>query len=184
MKKMIVLVCAAAIVGMVQAAAVGWTLAGCNNYAGDAYSFFVIGQNGVDSVAQITALCADGKDVSAYAFGGGLVSGAGAANVTTSASGKSLDSGATYDSFFVLFDSADTSKAGNYLAITSEQAAGLKKTVAASAGSFTFAGANQSTYVNTASNWSKVQGSGVPEPTSGLLLLMGMAALALKRKVA
>ena len=34
----------------------------------------------------------------------------------------------------------------------------------------------------TASNWTAIGGSSVPEPTSGLLLLLGMAGLALKRK--
>lgn len=31
-------------------------------------------------------------------------------------------------------------------------------------------------------NWSSVAAQSVPEPTSGLLLLLGMAGLALKRK--
>ena len=184
MKKMMIAVCAIALAGMVHAASVGWSLAGCGEYAGDAYSFFVIGQNGVDSVAQITALCADGKDVSGYAFGGGKIADNGSANTSTAASGKSLDGGATYEGFYVVFDSADAAKAGNYIAITKDQNAGLSKSITASAGQVTFIGGNQATFVNTASNWSKVQGSGVPEPTSGLLLLMGMAALALKRKVA
>ena len=36
---------------------------------------------------------------------------------------------------------------------------------------------NQATYTQTAGNW-----AAVPEPTSGLLMLLGMAGLALKRK--
>ena len=39
-----------------QAAAVGWTLAGANSYANDAYQFFVIGQKGATDIATITAL--------------------------------------------------------------------------------------------------------------------------------
>ena len=47
MKKLIMalaIVCAAAIS---QAASVGWSAAGMNNYANDSYYFVVIGQNGV-----------------------------------------------------------------------------------------------------------------------------------------
>ena len=40
---------------------------------------------------------------------------------------------------------------------------------------------NQKTLTQDASNWSTVAAS-VPEPTSGLLLLLGMAGLALKRR--
>ena len=38
------------------AAAVGWTLAGAGNFANDAYSLFVIGQNGVTDIATVTAV--------------------------------------------------------------------------------------------------------------------------------
>ena len=177
MKKLIL---AAAIVGAAaisQAASVGWSLAGLGNYAGDAYSFFIIGQNEVTSVAQITALLDAGSSVSSYALYEGAVSGTGLANVGTGASGISVPNSASYTAFFVLFDNADTSKAGNYLTITTDQSSTLTKSVNATAASVTFVGGNQSSYANNSANW-----TAVPEPTSGLLMLLGMAGLALRRK--
>ena len=182
MKKMMIAVCAIALAGMVRAAAVGWSIAGLADYKGDAYSFFVIGQNGVDSVAQITALCGAGTDVSGYAFAQGAVGTTGTAVMAAATTGKSLDAGNKYEGFFVIFDAADASKAENYVAITSAQSATLIQNPSATAGTITFAAANQSKFVSEPGNWSKVQGSGVPEPTSGLLLVLGCAALALRRK--
>ena len=182
MKKIVMIVCAVALSSAIHAATVGWTLAGLNNYANDAYSFFVIGQKGVTSVEQITALCASGKSVSDFALSTGSVAANGAANVMSAASGVSLDAGKTYESFFVVFDAGTQADSTGYIAITSAQNAGLTQSPKATAASIMFQGANQSTFVNTASNWSKVQGSGVPEPTSGLLLVLGCAALALRRK--
>lgn len=177
MKKIILaaaIVCAAA---MSQAASVGWSMVGLGNYAGDAYNFFIIGQNEVTSVAQITALIDAGSSVSSYAFYEGTVANNGAATVLAANSGLTVPNSADYTAFFVIFDNADASKAGNYLTVTTAQAAGLAKNVNAMAASVTFAAANQSTYANNAANW-----TAVPEPTSGLLMLLGMAGLALRRK--
>ncbi len=177
MKKLILaaaIVCAAAVS---QAAAVGWSCAGLANYAGDAYGFFIIGQNEVTSVAQITALLDAGKSVSSYAFYEGSIGSTGAISVGATASGLSVPNSASYTSFFVIFDNADVAKANNYLTITTDQAANLAKTVNATAASVSFAAANQSTYANNPANW-----SAVPEPTSGLLMLLGVAGLALRRR--
>ena len=177
MKKLIIaaaIVCAAAIS---QAASVGWSLAGLNNYSGDAYSFFIIGQNEVTSVAQITALLDAGTSVSSYALYEGSIAANGAASVAATSSGITVPNSASYTSFFVVFDSANAADASNYLTVTSEQASGLAKTVNATAASVSFVGGNQGTYANNSANW-----TAVPEPTSGLLMLLGMAGLALRRK--
>jgi len=177
MKKLILaaaIVCAAAIS---QGAAVGWSCAGLANYAGDAYSFFIIGQNEVTSVAQITALLDAGKSVSSYAFYEGAIGSTGAISVGATTSGLTVPNSATYTSFFVIFDNADASSAANYLTITTDQAANLTKSVNATLAAVTFAAANQADYANNAANW-----SAVPEPTSGLLMLLGMAGLALRRR--
>ena len=180
MKKIIMvaaIVCAAA---FANAAAIGWTCAGLTGYSGNAYKFLVIGQNGVESTTQIAALLDAGSNIDSYAFGSGSVSATGTANTLSGSSGKTLDPG-TYTGFYVIFDkAAPVAGEANYALISG--ATGLTQTFTATKAAATFAAANQSGFVGDASNW-KSFGS-VPEPTSGLLLLLGMAGLALKRKVA
>ena len=161
------------------AAAVGWSLAGGTNYKGDAYQFFVIGQNGASSIATVTALLDEGKSTADYAFGSGTIAANGNAMVAATASGKTLDAGTSYTGFFVIFDTV-TATAGTSKYTVVSGAANLTQNPSATAAQFTFVAGNQSTYLNNADNW-KSYGP-VPEPTSGLLLLLGMAGLALKRK--
>lgn len=183
MKKLLVFAACAMLAAVTQAAAVGWSLAGAASYANDSYQFFVIGQNGVSSIATITALLDAGTSVDSYAFGSGTIGGNGSANVGTSASGKTLDAG-THEAFFVVFDAASpTSGSANYAVVSG--AAGLTKTIAATTANVTFAGGNASSILSNADNWKSFgpsSGGGVPEPTSGLLLLVGAGMLALRRK--
>lgn len=179
MNKLMTLVAGVMLATITHAAAVGWTLAGATNYKNDAYQFFVIGQNGVDSIATITALLDAGTSTSSYAFGSGMVAANGAANVTYGNSGKSLDAGNTYTGFYVIFDSATPTSGSTKYAVVSG-ATGLTVSPSATAASMTFVAGNQSTFLNATSNWSSY--GAVPEPTSGLLVLLGMAGLALKRK--
>lgn len=178
MKKMImaaVIVCA---VAFSQAASVAWTGAGMTNYAGDQYYLFIVGQNGVESTATITALLDAGSDVSSYAFGSGKV----AANGSANGNATGTIGAGTYTSFMVLLDGATADDASNYVLI----AGGAKQTVdvGASTAKATFAAMNVSEIVNNTANWKSYGGGGgdVPEPTSGLLLLIGGAMLALRRK--
>ena len=182
MKKMIMavaIVCAAA---LANAASVGWSLGGASAYAGDAYKFFVIGQNNVADIATVTSLLNAGTDVSSYQYGAGNIASTGAANQPYGTSGKTLGAG-SYEAFFVVFDSASpTAGKSNYAVISGVST--LKKTLTDSTPSVTFAGGNAGTVLNNASNWHSFGSAGpvAPEPTSGLLLLLGMAGLALKRK--
>lgn len=164
-----------------QAAAVGWSLGGNNtSYANDAYMFFVVGQNGVESIATITALLDAGSSVDGYAFGSGKIGANGNVNVSATVAGQpTLDAG-TYTSFMVVFDST-TPTAGESQYVVVSGAATQTKTFAATAATVAFAAGNASSTLNTASNW-KPYGSNVPEPTSGMLALLGMAGLALRRK--
>ena len=182
MKKLLVFAACAMLAAVTQAASVGWSLAGASNYANDAYQFFVIGQKGATSIATITALLDAGTDTSSYAFGSGKIAANGAANVSATAAGQpTLDAG-TYTGFFVVFDSASpASGSANYAVVSG--AATLTKTIAATTAQVAFAGGNASTILNNADNWKSFgKGSGVPEPTSGLLLLVGAGMLALRRK--
>ena len=161
------------IVAVSHAAAVGWTIAGATVYAGGKYDVFVIGQKGVTDVAQIAALVAADKSVSAYAFyEGGDVTSTGSATLSNSASGKSITySGSgtdTYQAFAVLW--TDDGKKASYTSVATI-------TMANDSTAKTFGFGNQSS--NLASNQFTVN---VPEPTSGLMLLLGVAGLALKRR--
>lgn len=174
MKKLMILAAAVMLASITHAAAVGWSIMGASAYAGGSYNLFVVGMNGVTDVNQIVAMAAAGTDVSSFAFyDAGTVTGSGTATVAASSSGKSITYSGSgtdiYEAFAILW-TADNS-AASYTATKSI-------TMANDSTSKTFTFGNQS--ANLASNQFAV----VPEPTSGLLLLLGMAGLALKRKVA
>ena len=184
MKKLLVFAACTMLAAVTQAASVGWTLMGAGDYANDSYQFFIIGQKGVSSIATITALLDAGSDTSSYAFGSGSVNSSGAASVTAASSGKTIDAG-THTAFYVVFDSASpASGSANYAVVSG--AANLTKTVAATTASVTFAAGNASSILSNADNWKSFGPSGgggdIPEPTSGLLLLVGAGMLALRRK--
>ena len=171
MKKLMIIAAIAMLATVTNAAAVGWSIMGATSFKNGDYSVFVVGNNGVTGAAQIAALVAAGTDVSGYAFAEGTVGSNGMATKAATASGKSITySGSgtdTYQAFAVLWSEDGKSASYTSLATISMDNDSTSKT-------FTFG--NQST--NLGNNTFAV----VPEPTSGLLMLVGLGALALRRR--
>jgi hypothetical protein len=180
MRKILAIAATLMVVATVQAATVGWTAGNLGNYKGDAYQIFVIGQNGVTSVSQITQLLDKGTDVSTYAFGSGTVNTQGAIQMAGTATGKTLGTG-TYTSFMVFYD-ASTPAAGSSNYAVASGGAQQTRTIDDKTATTTFGAGNVGPIVSNSDNWKSF--GPVPEPTTVALLALGLAALGLKRKVA
>ena len=175
MKKLMILAACVLCAAVTQAASVGWSCAGATNFKGGSYSLFVIGQNGVTGADQIKAIVAAGglSKADSYAlYKGGEVNSSGAASLTADVSGASITwtgpDPEVYTAFIVVQDSA-----GTKASFTATKTVTLENNSTSKSWNFTnqaTAFGNNSFTVNT------------PEPTSGVLLLLGMAGLALKRK--
>ena len=88
-----------------------------------------------------------------------------------------LTDGAASQAYLVIFDTTTITDASHYYLteVKSFDALGGTETASLKWGS-------QSTASQAAGAWGSVTTSGVPEPTSGLLMLIGLAGLALRRK--
>lgn len=156
MKKLIMFaaIAIAAITG--QAATFKWSAANIYDHTGTAkYTGDVVLYAYIN-----TATAADAVAVSTV-----KASSAGAVAATTFSNDK-LAAGNNYNFFFVIED-------GDYKFTSAEKA----NVAALETQTQTVAFGNMTSATQNASNW-----AAVPEPTSGLLLLLGMAGLALKRK--
>lgn len=183
MKKLIIAVATASVGLFASAASIGWTFAGMNSYANDAYQVFVLGQKGVSEIATVSALLDQGKSASTYAFGSGVVAANGIAAKMPTAEDAPTLAGGNYTSFLVLYDAATPEPGISKYALIS----GLEKQsieVGDLAATATFSNGNIAEAVNSATWKSFGPTSDVPEPTSAMLVLLGMAGLALRRKQA
>lgn len=194
MKKLVIVAVAVLCGAFAQASTVAWNMANVTGpdgellTAGHAYVFFVQGNEKADTSSWAT-LAEKGKDA--------LISAVAGANMDyTKAQASKADAGAfsqaamalsdvdlaystKYSVYAVIFDT-DTITDASHFYVTDATAAQT---------TFTETSALTKTYTigttpsATASNWKAVGSSGpVPEPTSGLLLVLGMAGLALRRK--
>ena len=172
MKKLLIaaaIVCAAT---LAQAATVNWGVSNVKNSAGAAatanwavMAFYTATGAGSDAI--VTAIQSKTAATLAFeskpltvSFGSGKVTGhdATAAGIT--------DTTKNYDFYFVVFNDADATKATEYAMVSD-----LNKEYSSLDGKFSAAG-----------NFSGATWQSVPEPTSGLLMLLGVAGLALRRR--
>ena len=174
MKKLLVaaaIVCAAVVS---QAATVNWGISKVKNYAGAAptagwavMAFYT--EVGAGSDAIVSAI--KSKTAGSLAFDTQSLKvsfGAGKYGPADVAAAGITDTSKNYDFYFVVFNNADATKATEYAMVSD-----LNKEYSGMAGKFSTAGDfSGATWASTA----------IPEPTSGLLMLLGVAGLALRRR--
>ena len=200
MKKLILTAAAIAVAAVTQAATVSWTISnvqtaeGTKLTDGHVYMFFTTGdasaavtaikalaEKGVDSFSS-TLASANWNDTKKATAAGNFSLGTSAAlggyTLPTNAE-LGLTGNTAYSAYAVIFDTATVSDASKFIVTapvsitTNGDGSSLNKgvTIGSQAG-------------NT--SWLAVKGTGptpvTPEPTSGLLLVLGLAGLALKRK--
>ena len=199
MKKLMIavaIVCAAA---FSQAATVSWNIDGLKDSSGSAlnggyaYVFTNKGDNKVDQATLIAALSA-ATDAASFTtalgssyitpLSGAVSSGSlSAGPMDVSASGLKENTSGT-KLFAVVLDTATITDSSNWY--VSDYSNIAKTLTDASVGSTEFAITDVGSA--TASNWHAIKTSsdptpgGVPEPTTGLLVLLGVAGLALRRR--
>ena len=100
-----------------------------------------------------------------------------AAGTIGGATGLTGFSSGSLTAFAVVIDSTDLATAENYFLVSGGET--KSATFTSATGMKMLGWGDQTSYTQGAGKW-----TAAPEPTSGLLLLLGMAGLALKRKVA
>lgn len=170
MKKLVVMFVAAMAVMMSQAAYVSWSSTGLSDYKSQTFYLF----DAANSAAVLSALAAVDDSTATTLSDMALTSG----SVTTKgkASVSGLDIGSATEIMAVVVN-GDFADGTGFKYITEAIPAGNLYTPP----STPTAGVFNSTLA-TAGTTGTMQGGGVPEPTSGLLLLVGGAMLALRRK--
>ena len=179
MKKLMFMLAAVAMAACAQAAAVSWTCTNVKDSTGAKISgvaYFI--DAAVLSQSDFKAL--SGADAFNTALSGMYSWTPGTAGKYSSASDVEnatlglSDATTGYSVYLAVFDTATITDSSNYY-LTGEQS------LATLSGSYTASVAfgNQSTPSQAAGAWTAVS---VPEPTSGLLMLIGLAGLALRRR--
>lgn len=193
MKKLMLMGVAVVVAAVAQAASVNWTITNVYSPADStakvavgsmsAWLFVTANSTDVTTGIPVTTLAAvqailDSGDLTGLSSLAATHKTNGALGGFTGASGLPTNfSSGTLSAFAVVVDSADLATAENYFIVSN--GATKDATFTSATGAKTLLWGDQSSYTQGAGKW-----TAVPEPTSGLLLLLGMAGLALKRKVA
>ena len=174
MKKLVVALFVATVAVATQAASVKWTIASITDSPSNtAKAGMVAYFMDASTYSAFSALTSD--KVAEYVTANYTYTGATTANARTGAislgpTSGNYSAGDEISGYVVLFDTSDASTAGYYVGTGV-----VTKTVGASGGNVTLDFGT----VASAGGW---QTTAVPEPTSGLLMLLGMAGLALRRR--
>ena len=185
MKKLMIALAVAAVAVMGQASQVKWSSGALTDpdgasAAGLRYWCFISSDtsgstaaNKLLTIAQAEEYLAAGDFATLKTYNskvGTVATGTDAIGTTYTTQNAAWTTGTTIDSFVVLFDVADKDATGaeHYMILEPEA-------------TISFANADQqSTFTVTAGDWTAI--TAAPEPTSGLLLLLGVAGLALRRR--
>lgn len=192
MKKLMIACVAVAMAVVAQAATVNWSITNVYSPADStskvaansvsAWLFVTANSTDVTTGIPVTTLTAvqavldtgDLTGLSSLAAAHGTNASAGNITGVTGLSGFSSGS---LTAFAIVIDSTDLASAENYYFVS--DGATKTATFTSATGMKMLAWGDQTSYTQGAGKW-----TAAPEPTSGLLLLLGMAGLALKRKVA
>lgn len=193
MKKLMIACAAVAMAAVAHAASINWTIS--NVYspsdstakvaANSMSAWLFVTANSTDvttikttTLAAVQAVLDSGDltGLSSLAATHGVNS---AAGMITGASGLPTNfSSGSLTAFAVVIDSTDLASAEHYFLVS--DGATKSASFTSATGVKMLAWGDQTSYTQGAGKWT----AAAPEPTSGLLLLLGMAGLALKRKVA
>ena len=175
MKKIMMLVAAALLASFAQAAFVDWQATGLSAYKKQSYYLF-------DSSKSADVLAALGSvdDNTAQTLAGMAIN-SGSVSSKGKISSPGIDVGSTTSVMALVLEGAIADGVG-YVTITEDVTKMLYTPPATPAGTFSSAIATAGTKGTMSSVTPTPPSGGVPEPTSGLLLLIGGAMLALRRK--
>jgi hypothetical protein len=192
MKKLMIACFAMAIAAVAQAATVNWTITNVYSPSDStskaavgsmsAWLFVTANSTDVTTGIPVTTLAAvqtvldsgDLTGLSSLAAAHGTNAAAGGFSGATGLTGFSSG---TLTAFAVVVDSTDLASAENYFLVGG--GATKDATFTSATGAKTMLWGSQASITQAAGGWTSTS---VPEPTSGLLMLLGMAGLALRRK--
>ena len=178
MKKLIIaaaMVCAAA---FAQAATVNWTISGVKAEDGSSdptagwavMAFYT--EVGAGSTAIENAINSKTAASAAFEETDLVVSLHKGKVLAHDATVAALDTSKNYDFYFVVFNNADATAATKYAMVSA-----LNQEYSGLDGNYSVSGVYSSS-----TPWTDISAPVIPEPTTGLLVLLGVAGLALKRK--